>query len=124
VEIESEGRSVLVDAGIGLDEKPGTADRAAFNDWLEQTNVEGVVVSHGHPDHFGRLGGDCPRPVWIGRDAATLLEVAGRYTSIEPPRVDFHLVNSQQFEVGPFRVTPLMVDHSAFEAFTLLIEPR
>jgi ribonuclease J len=81
------------------------------------------VISHSHPDHFGlleRLGASIP--VCMGRDSAQILRAASFYTGRKPPRVSDYLANGVSFELGPFRVTPYLVDHSAYDAYALLIE--
>ena len=52
-----------------------------------------------------------------------VLKAASRYVPdghwFENPR--FYR-DQRPFEIGPFRITPLLVDHSAFDAYALLVE--
>ena len=38
------------------------------------------------------------------------------------PEVAFELADRKPFEIGPFRITPYLVDHSAFDAYAILVE--
>ena len=83
-----------------------------------------IVISHPHADHYGLVSEAHPNiPIYIGAEAHKLLRAAIAFT---PFGVDFHNAihyrHAQPFEIGPFRVTPYLVDHSAFDAHALLIE--
>ena len=62
-------------------------------------------------------------PVYIGRDAHNVLTAASRYVpggyAFTNPRF---LRHETPVRIGPFKVTPYLVDHSAFDAYSLLIE--
>lgn len=62
-------------------------------------------------------------PVYIGEAAARVLTEASFFSpgSIALQSRGF-LADRQPFFVGPFQVTPYLVDHSAFDAYALLIE--
>lgn len=84
----------------------------------------GVVVSHGHPDHWGlveRIAATVP--VYVGAATERLLAEAAFFA---PTGVDLHarghLRDMETLRLGPFGVTPLPVDHSAFDAYALLVE--
>jgi len=84
----------------------------------------GILISHPHLDHFGLLAGVAPRvPVWIGREAASVLDAAAFFTGGRAPRpAAGFLQHGVRFELGPFAITPFLNDHSAFDAYSLLIE--
>jgi ribonuclease J len=83
-----------------------------------------ILISHPHLDHYGLMA-KLPDeiPVYIGREAAALLDAASFFSPvsgrIEPAA---HLAHRQPMSVGPFMVTPFLNDHSAFDAYSLLIE--
>lgn len=84
----------------------------------------GVVLSHPHQDHWG-LAPQLPAwvPVYIGARAHELLARAAFFS---PAGVTLeatgYLNDRKPLDVGPFRVTPFLVDHSAFDAYSLLVE--
>ena len=62
-------------------------------------------------------------PVHIGRDAHNILKAASVWIpnghAFAAPRF---IALREPVEIGPFRVTPYLVDHSAFDAYALLVE--
>ena len=84
----------------------------------------GVVVSHPHLDHYGLVGAvDSSVPVFIGEEASRLLAAASFFSSAgTPPIPSGFLRDRTPFTLGPFTITPFLNDHSAFDAYSLLIE--
>jgi len=126
VELECDGQRLALDIGRPLD--------AGLDDDLplpaivgldgSDPTLRGIVISHGHPDHFGLLVGvSATVPIYIGEAAARILAEASYFSpgGIVLQSRGF-LVDHQPFSVGPFHLTPYLVDHSAFDAYALLIE--
>ena len=84
----------------------------------------GVVVSHPHLDHYGLVGAASNSvPVFIGEEAARLLAAASFFSSAAAPPVPSGFLRDRtSFTLGPFTITPFLNDHSAFDAYSLLIE--
>jgi len=127
VELEADdGRRIVVDLGRPLwagwdDEVPLPAvDGLTHHD----PTLCGIVISHPHLDHYGLLGQvSAPVPVFIGAEAASLLTAASWFSpasaAVAPSG---HLAHRTPITIGPFRITPHLNDHSAFDAYSLLIE--
>ena len=84
----------------------------------------GVVFSHGHFDHVGLIGQVDPTvPAWIGRGAADVLEASAFFSpfGVRHPWAG-HLRHGVPIDLGPFRITPYLADHSAYDAYSLLVE--
>jgi ribonuclease J len=59
----------------------------------------------------------------MGPVAARILREAEFFTGRPPlPAPRWALRDRETFEIGPFRITPYQVEHSAFDAFALLVE--
>ncbi|MBA2671750.1 MAG: hypothetical protein H0U67_15380 [Gemmatimonadetes bacterium] len=87
-------------------------------------SILGVILSHGHPDHYGLIGevhGSIPR--YLGEATQRILAEAEFFSpfGVSIPPGGF-LVDRQPLEIGPFRVTPYLVDHSAFDSYALMVE--
>jgi len=86
--------------------------------------MHGVVLSHPHLDHYGlahQLSPDVP--VYLGAEAARVLEAAAFFSPMSrSPHVTGYLSDRTPFRLGPFTVTPYLVDHSAFDSYSLLVE--
>lgn len=126
VEVESgDGSRIVLDVGRPLD-APQDAD-VELPDVVglgeEDGSMLGVLISHAHQDHWGLV--DQVRagvPIYMGEATANILREAAfwsRGLEIEPAGF---LVHREPFELGPFRITPFLNDHSAFDAYSLLVE--
>jgi ribonuclease J len=84
----------------------------------------GVVISHPHQDHYGLASRLNDRvPFFIGAAAERILRTASLFTrnAVTLKQV-VHLAPRNTLQVGPFRVTPYLVDHSAYDAYAILVE--
>jgi ribonuclease J len=87
------------------------------------TRPLGVVISHGHQDHWG-LAPQLPTeiPEFIGEGAANILRAAQFWGSGVDLGEAGHLRDRASFTLGPFTITPYLADHSAYDAFSLLVQ--
>lgn len=127
VELEAGGERLVLDLGRPLwadaDQElplPDIPGLLAGRD----PNLAGVVITHGHPDHYGLLDRISPNvPVYIGDSAARILNEAAFFTrggqGLAPAGF---LADGQPLQLGRFKVTPFLVDHSAFDAHAVLVE--
>jgi len=121
IEVEASGKSILLDIGLPLSAKG--ADKSlvpAVPGLLNGANADllGIVISHPHIDHFGLVGFTHNSiPIFMGKKAHALVKIAAPFTGTELPdeRIS-HYGHHQSFVVGPFRLTPFLMDHSAFDA--------
>ena len=127
VELESQGARIIIDLGLPLDAEVNTPDLLPVIAGLnpKTDDLLGLVVSHPHQDHSA-LGFhiDPAIPVYMGAAASRIMKVP----------VEFNLPNAFAFEnvremegfkhftLGPFKITPYPVDHSAYDAYALMIE--
>lgn len=125
VELEHDGQHLVLDLGLPLDLDVVAGATMPPVPGLEAPSAKlaGVVISHAHPDHYGlvpRLHPDAP--VYGPASAREMLDAAARFTGAEllPPWRP--LAEGEPLKLGPFTVTPLAVDHSAFESYALLVE--
>lgn len=126
VEAEHDGARLILDAGLPLDGAFGDDDALLDAVGLRDgdPSIVGLVVSHGHPDHYGLVEKVNPSvPVFVGEATQRILREAAFFTGAGADlRAAGHLHDRAPFQVGPFTVTPYLVDHSAFDAYALLVE--
>jgi ribonuclease J len=125
VELESAGYRILFDLGMPLDAAEGEIPLPGVRGLLGgDSNLLGVVVSHLHGDHCGLVPYLAPQiPLAMGPIAARILREAEFFTGRPPlPEPRWRLRDREPFEIGPFRITPYQVEHSAFDSFALLVE--
>ena len=121
-----DGRRLVLDVGrplsAGWDEVVGLPEVSGFA--TPDPSLLGVVISHPHLDHYGLVSQVAEKvPIYIGKEAAALLNAARFFSPVsggfDPVG---HLQHAQELTVGPFTITPHLNDHSAYDAYSLLIE--
>lgn len=104
------------DDHVPLPAIPGLAER--------DPKMHGVVLSHPHLDHYGLTEQLAPDvPVFLGAEAERVLKAASFFSPVsKSPRLAGHLRDRVALYLGPFTITPFLADHSAFDAYSLLVE--
>ncbi len=126
VELECEGKRLVLDVGVPLDAADLATAKMPNVPGLdaEDSSLLGIIISHPHQDHYG-LAPRVPKGVTFLMGTATerILCAAADFT---PSGGKFenvtHLSDRKPIELGPFRITPYLMDHSAYDAYAVLIE--
>jgi ribonuclease J len=125
VEVEHQGQRIVLDVGrplnAGFDEVVPIPSVKGLEE--RDSTLLGVIISHAHQDHWG-LAPDIfdGVPIFMGAVTSRILAEAAFWTkglTVEPAG---YLEHRQPFSLGPFRITPYLNDHSAFDAYSLLVE--
>lgn len=119
--IHSSGARIILDAGRPLDAPPDAI--GLLPETLDLSRPATVLICHPHQDHWGLIH-ELPDtwPIWTGEASARLIGIStrlARQTLNSPFRT---WKAGVAFDVGPFQITPILTDHSAFDAAMLLIE--
>lgn len=126
VEIESQDKRLVLDVGLPLDTPdPDSIDLHPVKGFdAPDDSLLGVVISHPHQDHYG-LAHRLPEetPFLIGEAAEAILSAAALFTpaGLKLKNVK-HLVDRTPITLGPFTITPFLVDHSAYDSYATLVE--
>uniref|UniRef100_Q02AY2 Beta-lactamase domain protein n=1 Tax=Solibacter usitatus (strain Ellin6076) TaxID=234267 RepID=Q02AY2_SOLUE len=123
VEISTEdGHRIILDVGRPLD-APQSARGLLPKSLDIGSPIDGVLISHPHQDHYGVLE-DVPAdwPIYPGEPTARLIKLTSAVLGKQLLHTFQPWKSGVPFQVGPFAVTPLLTDHSAFDAHMLLIE--
>jgi ribonuclease J len=118
----SDGHRILLDVGRPLD--AAQDDRHLLPKSLDLgAAVDGVLISHPHQDHYGLLE-DVPAgwPIYCGAATERLIKLSSAIFRKELPHAFQAWKSGAALEIGPFTVTAFLIDHSAFDAYMLLIE--
>ena len=126
IEIESQGSRIILDIGQPLDcPDPESADMPhVAGVETSDPSLLGVVLSHPHLDHYGLAFRVPPTTTFLmGPAAQRILTAAAVFT---PSGGTFenviHLKDRAPITLGPFLITPFLMDHSAYDSYALLIE--
>lgn len=124
IEIESQGNRITLDVGLPLEGTDSVESLPRVDGFRERAeSLLAVVISHPHLDHYG-LGRYLPPDTQIVMGAATerILKASTLFT---PTGVEFknvlHLEHGTALSIGPFTITPYLNDHSAYDAYSLVI---
>lgn len=117
-----DGERLILDAGRPLD-----APRDATNllpQTLDTERPAHVVFSHPHMDHWGLIR-ELPEhwPLWTGAKSAALMHLSmAIFGDSVPQNISTWQSRSGPVTIGGFAVSPFLTDHSALDAYMLLIE--
>jgi len=126
VELEYDGARLLLDLGLPLDAPEASPDLLPQLEGVQtpDDSLIGVVLSHPHLDHYGLMRFLPPgTPLFMGAATERIIAAAAKFF---PDGVALqaagHLRDNVPLELGPFRITPYLVDHSAYDAYSLFVE--
>lgn len=89
--------------------------------------LQGIVISHNHQDHYGGLFARPVQPsvpVYMTAAMEELVRITSKMPreSLKLDATIKHFKKGEPFQVGDFKFTSYLMDHSAPEAFAFLIE--
>jgi len=144
VEVWTESARILLDFGMPLVE--GDGEEFNFNKYKdlakdqlvekgvlpnieglyedEKPQIDGVIISHAHQDHYGLTSYiNSNINFHLGKATHEIIELTNLFTpqhiEIKKPR---YFEKEEPFHIGDFTITPYWADHSSFDAYSFLIE--
>ena len=131
-EYEYEGWKLFVDYGEQLPGSPKTDTLEVEGLTKGDLSKSALLITHYHGDHIGCIK-DLPKdiPIYIGelaRDIQLILSERMSHRDKEQKKIIKRLHTAKlfrpghHFRIGPFKIMPVTVDHSAFDAYAFKIE--
>lgn len=116
IELKTKNTTILLDYGTPLQD---TSKQVEITD-----NIDAILISHPHQDHFGEIVNvENTTPIYCGELSLELMNATKIFTGNEILKNNFQLFEAwKSFEIGDFKITPYLVDHSATDAYAFLIE--
>lgn len=116
IELKTKNTTILLDYGTPLQD---TSEQVKIID-----NIDAILISHPHQDHFGEIVNiENSTPIYCGELSVELMNAAKIFTGNEILENNFQIFEAwKSFEIGDFKITPYLVDHSATDAYAFLIE--
>lgn len=121
IEVKSQTTRLLLDIGMPLNSINGNA---TLPDGLDiTTHCDGVLISHPHQDHWGLLK-DLPKEwdVYSGKHCEILINKTSEIFGTKPKQKFINWQSGNTFAIGDIEITPYLTDHSAFDAYMILLE--
>ena len=86
--------------------------------------IDGVIISHPHQDHFGLINFIHKNTQFhLGEATHKLIKISNIFT---PQEIHIEKANyfekEKTFQIGDISITPYWADHSAFDAYSSLVE--
>ncbi|MCD5390568.1 MBL fold metallo-hydrolase [candidate division NPL-UPA2 bacterium] len=90
----------------------------------EEKEVDAVLISHSHLDHYGFLRYVQPDiPIYMSEGARQLIEISDIFTTHQIGNINAKVLpKMKKVKIGDFDITARLVDHSAFDALAFLVE--
>ena len=131
-EYEHEGWKLFVDYGEQLPGSPKTDTLEVEGLTKGDLSKSALLITHYHGDHIGCIK-ELPKdiPIYIGelaRDIQLILSERMSHRDKEQKKIIKRLHTAKLFRpghhflIGPFKIMPVTVDHSAFDAYAFKIE--
>lgn len=133
IEISTSLARIILDVGDELPEENFNKSKRRIipqvpNLFLSSTEsrqaIDAVFISHMHSDHIGLIDQiKTDIPIYIGKYALAIWETIQEFTN--QPKVSNptrYLSNGEPIVINYITVTPFIIDHSAFDAYSFLIE--
>ncbi len=122
-EVRTANTRVFLDFGAEL---PGETPGPGVDGLLAGPPPDAVLFTHNHGDHIGLLDALPPEvPAYLGPAAKEIyLTLRWRLGDRDLSRVEAlrTFTPGVPFQIGDLRVTPLLTDHSAYDAYMFLLE--
>ena len=124
IEIEAQGTRIVLDTGLPLDADDSISCLPQVKGFRDpDESLLAVIISHPHQDHYGLAKYLRPDTQMImGAATERILKAAIVFT---PSGIKFrnvvHLEHRKPLTVGAFTITPFLNDHSAYDAYSVLI---
>lgn len=125
IEVEARGQRIVLDVGLPLDGDLASAELHPIAGFAApDASLLGVIISHPHQDHYG-LAHLLPEETTflLGKAAQSILAAAEVFSPSGIALTNTrHLQHRVPIALGPFTITPYLVDHSAYDAYAILVE--
>ena len=128
-EIRTASSRVFIDIGENLP-RDGEYARMPYvkglTDECKEETEKGLLLTHYHGDHIGRLGDVVSGvPIYMGKTAKEIYTNLAKRTAKDLLGLIENIKTFKpldRIQIGDIAVTPLMVDHSAFDAYMFIVE--
>ena len=129
-EITTEKTRIIIDFGTVLPYRNGKMPKENLViegvTYIGHRNCDGILFTHYHGDHTGLLDKAIKGiPMYMGKAAKKIFLLSQAHKNSDSvARIEQirEYEDGKSFSIGDIKITPILTDHSAFDAYMLLIE--
>lgn len=123
IEVSTDTTRVILDVGVELDEGPDAEVPPIDGLFHGKKACDAVFISHYHADHIGLLSHVVDGiPLYMGERAYRIVRAANEFKGCTTLFTPQFLYDRVPTKIGDLTITPFLCDHSAFDAYMLLLE--
>lgn len=122
-EITSKEAKIIIDFGDDLDDVKRLKKVEGLTEG--KPTYDAVVITHNHQDHIGRIDEVLPEiPVYMSDIGRKIFETAFCFSKTKGKikRETINIEDGKSFQIKDIKITPFIVDHSAYNSFMILVE--
>lgn len=122
-EIVSKQTKIIIDFGEDLDGIKRLENIVGLT--VGEPTYDGVIITHNHQDHMGRIDDILAEvPVYMSDLSKKIFETVFCFSKNKGKikRKTINIEDRKTFTIKDIKITPYIVDHSAYNSFMLLIE--
>ena len=120
-EVYTDNTRILIDYGLDLEEDaiPLEVDGLTIND----VKYDALFITHNHADHIGLINKVMSDvPIYVEKTARKVYDILADFSHNEKLNKTIDFSFGKSIDVGDIKVTPYLIDHSAFNSAMFLIE--
>jgi len=128
VEIRSSNNRIVIDIGMPIVTPSGSKTLPDVKGFYKHNNkqrlIDGLLISHAHLDHYGLYNfASADIQYYLGEATHKLINLSNIFIEDRGIINKFEdIQDGKQFHIGDFKITPFLMDHSAYDAYSFLIE--
>ncbi len=118
--VSDKGTKILLECGIPLNE---SEQNTKIENQVLKTDYDAVIVTHYHSDHAGMVD-RITAPIFMGEYCKRVIEYQREQKGLAKIENIKRFKSEKQFAIKDIRITPYLVDHSAYDSYMLEIEKK